>query len=83
MTTKRAIFEYRMPEILLRIAYHAEANRSDPFAGPRAAAHFRSGVAGLDDKTYSSEREKRWELVHDTKPEVYREVTVHINQKRP
>ena len=83
MSVKPAILEHRLPEVLLRIAYHAEANRSDPFASPRAAAHFRSGVAGLDDFTYSSEREKRWELVHDTKPEVYREVTVHINQKRP
>ena len=73
----------RLPEVLLAIAYHAEANRSDPFAGARAACHFRNGIADLGDKTYSSERRLKQELVDDIDHEVYRTVVIHTNQKRP
>ena len=75
------IFKTRMPEILLSIANHAEANRSDPFAGARAACHYRSGIANLGD--YSSNRELRQELVMGRKPELYRTVVVHTRQTRP
>lgn len=73
----------RMPEVMLAISYHAEANRSDPFAGARAACHFRNGIADLGDKSYSSERYTKRELIPDTEPEIWRKVIIHTNQKRP
>ncbi len=84
MTMKPAVaqlFRTRMPEVLLSIKNHAEANRSDPFAGPRAACHYRNGLAALDD--YHSERTISMEIIPDSDPEIVRHIVVHTNQKRP